>query len=190
MTTEIDRRSERGSTLLIAVLIVALMGVLGTAAMNTVTRDRQVAGYQGRSQTSFYAAEAGVAFAMGILRRDAQALATGGEGALLSFNPSVGSPPDFPTGTATALGGGDFPAPGSPTFVTDPDARDPNNTGNPAQAIRYIGRGEPCEGWVMSSDVGSVQWAEAIWDIRVRGSNPGGTVVNIQATGSSCHPYN
>ncbi len=190
MTTRFHRRSEQGSTLLIALLIMALMGVVGTAAMNTVTRDRQVAGFQSRTQTALYAAEAGVAFAMGILRRDAQGLAAGGEGALQDFNPSVGSPPDFPTGTTIALGGSDFPAPGPPEFSTDPDARDPNATSNPAQAIRYIGRGEPCEGWVMSSGVGSVQWAEAVWDIRVRGANPGGTVVNIQATGSNCHPYN
>lgn len=191
MRTSFDRRSERGSTLLIAVLIMALMGVLGTAAMNTVTRDRQVAGFQSRSQTALYAADAGIAFAMAILRRDAQGLANGGEGALQTFNPSVGSPPDFPSsGSTIALGGTDFPAPGSPEFYTDPDARDPNNTSNPAQAVRYIGRGEPCEGWIMSSGVGSVQWAEAVWDIRVRGTNPGGTVVNVQATGSNCHPYN
>ena len=32
--------------------------------------------------------------------------------------------------------------------------------------------------------------SEALWDIRVRGANPGGTFVSIQATGTSCHPYN
>ena len=36
----------------------------------------------------------------------------------------------------------------------------------------------------------AAQWADALWDVRVRGDNPGGTEVNIQATASNCHPYN
>jgi hypothetical protein len=35
-----------------------------------------------------------------------------------------------------------------------------------------------------------VQWREALWDVRVIGSAPGGGDVAIQATGSNCHPYN
>ena len=58
------------------------------------------------------------------------------------------------------------------------------------QAIRYMGPGDTCDGWIMSSESGSTQWKEALWDIRVRGDNPGGTVVDIQATGANCHPYN
>jgi hypothetical protein len=44
----------------------------------------------------------------------------------------------------------------------------------------------------MSQEIGRgvAQWRESLWDIRVRGDNPGGTVVNIQATGSKCFPYN
>ena len=42
----------------------------------------------------------------------------------------------------------------------------------------------------MSSEVQSVQWAEAMWDIRVRGASPGGSAVPLQAVGTNCHPYN
>ncbi len=86
--------------------------------------------------------------------------------------------------------GTNFPAPGPPRFYMDPNASDPNNGAAPSQAIRYIGRGGPCPGWIMSAGIGSVQWADAQWDIRVRGDNPGGTEVDIQATGANCHPYN
>ncbi len=186
------RRDERGAALLVAVLFLALMGVIGLASMETVTRDRQVAGYQSRAQTSLYAAEAGVNFALGLIRRDAQGLASGGEGALEAYNPSdtSGGPPEFPDLANAEVLGTNFPAPGPPRFYMDPDARDPNDLAAPPQAIRYIGRGGPCPDWIMSSGIGSVQWAEAQWDIRVRGDNPGGTEVDIQATGSNCHPYN
>lgn len=186
-----ERRREQGMALLVAVLILALMGVIGLSSLDTATRDRQVAGFQSRAQTALYAGEAGIAFGVGLIRRDAQTLAGGGEGALLAYNPSAGSPPEFPSSGSPELLGTDFPAPGSPRFYTDPDARDPNNLAAPAQAVRYIGKGrQPCPGWIMSASQGGVMWAEALWDIRVRGDNPGGTVVNLQATGANCHPYN
>ena len=192
-----ERRYEDGAALLVAVLILALMGIIGLSSMETVTRDRQVAGYQSRAQTALYAAEAGVAFAMGLLRRDAQELAEQGVGALEDYDPSSGSPPEFPGGDPSDSGyptsfttlGSDFPAPGPPRFFMDPAAEDPNDAGADPQAIRYIGPGDTCDGWIMSSESGSTQWKEALWDIRVRGDNPGGTVVDIQATGSNCHPY-
>lgn len=186
------RRNEQGAALLMAVLFLALMGIIGLASMDTVTRDRQVAGYQSRAQTALYAAEAGANFGLALIRRDAQGLAGGGEGALEDYNPSDTSsgPPMFPDLANAEVLGTNFPAPGPPRFYMDPNASDPNDGAAPAQAIRYIGRGGPCPGWVMSGSVGSVQWAEAQWDIRVRGDNPGGTTVDIQATGANCHPYN
>ena len=192
-----ERRYEDGAALLVAVLILALMGIIGLSSMETVTRDRQVAGYQSRAQTALYAAEAGVAFAMGLLRRDAQELAEQGVGALEDYDPSSGSPPEFPGGDPSASGyptsytslGDSFPAPGPPRFYMDPAAEDPNDAAADPQAIRYMGPGDTCDGWIMSSESGSTQWKEALWDIRVRGDNPGGTVVDIQATGSNCHPY-
>lgn len=185
-----DRRHESGAALLVAVLLLALMGVIGLASMETVSRDRQIAGYQKRSQTALYAAEAGVAAAVGLIRKDIPALANLGEGALEDYDPQTPAPPDFPEQSAPQSIGSDFPAPGSPEYYMDPDAADPNDTTASPQAIRYMGKGDPCDGWIMSSEESSVDWSEALWDIRVEGRNPGGSVVSIQATGTNCHPYN
>ena len=81
-------------------LLLALMGVIGLTSMDMVNRDGQIAGFQKRTQTALYAAEAGVAFALGLIRRDAPALASLGEGALEGYNPSTGAPPAFPDESA------------------------------------------------------------------------------------------
>jgi len=190
MSNRSGRRQE-GAALLVAVLLLALMGVIGLSSMETVMRDRQISGFQKRSETALYAADAGVSKALALIRQDAPGLAEGGEAALYDYNPNAPDPPLFPEENAPAsLGGSDFPAPGSPTYYMDPDAGDPNDASAAPQAIRYIGKGDVCPGWVMSSDEASVEWSEAMWDIRVEGSNPGGTSVAIQATGTNCHPYN
>ena len=83
-----DRKRESGAALLVAVLLLAMLGVIGLASMETVTRDRQVAGFQNRARVALYAADAGVANAVGIIRAQAQTLAPGGEAALEGFNPA------------------------------------------------------------------------------------------------------
>jgi hypothetical protein len=178
-------RRESGAALLVAVLLLAMLGVIGLASMETVTRDRQVAGFQNRARVALYAADAGVAHAVGIIRAQAQTLAPGGEAALENFNPA------FPGkgGVTMQVLGSDFPAPGSPSYGMDPNAQDPTNLLAAAQAIRYIGKGSPCPGWIMSGESTAVQWREALWDIRVVGSAPGGGDVAIQAAGANCHPY-
>jgi hypothetical protein len=59
-----DRRHEsrrtEGSALLVAVMMLVLMGLIGVAALDTMTKDRQVAGFQNRARLAFYAADAGV----------------------------------------------------------------------------------------------------------------------------------
>ncbi len=62
------RRREAGSAMFLAVMMLVLMGWLGLAAMDTATRDRQVAGFQNRSRSAFYAAEAGVAAGRAAIR--------------------------------------------------------------------------------------------------------------------------
>ncbi len=185
-----QRRGERGMALLVTVLMLSLMGIMGLASMDTVSRDRQIAGFQKRAQTSLYAADAGVARAMGLIRSDVQGLADGGTAALDAYDPSGETPARFPDETTPVAIGSDFPDPGSPTFFLDPDASDPSDPGAAARAIRYVGKGDACAGWIMSEEAGGINWAEALWDIRVRGANPGGTFVSVQATGTSCHPYN
>ena len=55
---------ERGSALLVSTLLLLLLGLFGLAALGTVTKDQQVAGFQKRKKLAFYAAEAGVAKAL------------------------------------------------------------------------------------------------------------------------------
>lgn len=52
----------------VAVLLLVLMGWIGLSALNTTTEDRKVAGYQNRSSSAFFAAEAGAAKGRAILR--------------------------------------------------------------------------------------------------------------------------
>lgn len=62
-----DRRRESGAAMFVAVLMLVLMGALGLAAMDTVRRDRQVAGFQNRTRSAFYAAEAGASHGRSIV---------------------------------------------------------------------------------------------------------------------------
>ncbi len=70
MRSHVMRRRESGSALIITVLVMLLLGAIGISALDTVMRDQQVAGYQNRSSTAFYAAEAGVAQAKDLVRRN------------------------------------------------------------------------------------------------------------------------
>jgi len=76
---EHSRKREQGSALLIVMLVMAMMGIIGFAALEAVTRDQRVAGFTKRKKISFYAAEAGVAAAL-------HALQTTGEP---NFNPAT-----------------------------------------------------------------------------------------------------
>jgi Tfp pilus assembly protein PilX len=60
----IGRRREAGSALFITMLLLVLMGLIGFAALETVSSDQQVAGFQNRKRAAFYAAEAGIAVAL------------------------------------------------------------------------------------------------------------------------------
>jgi Tfp pilus assembly protein PilX len=83
---------QQGSALLIVMLVMALMGIVGFAALEAVTRDQRVAGYQTRKKIAFYAAEAGVAKAVHALRVNEDP----------TFDPgSVGDTTSFPMGLPT-----------------------------------------------------------------------------------------
>ena len=63
-----ERKRERGMVLFIAVLILALMGALAVSSIDTASRDRQAAGYYNRSNNALFAADAGVAHAIGLIK--------------------------------------------------------------------------------------------------------------------------
>ena len=57
-------RRQGGSALLVTVMLLLMIGLVGLAALNTTTRDQQVAGFQNRKRVALYAAEAGVSEAL------------------------------------------------------------------------------------------------------------------------------
>ncbi len=61
----------------VAVLMLVLMGALGLAALEGASQDRQIAGFQNRSDNAFYAAEAAVAQARQLVRDDSAPNAAG-----------------------------------------------------------------------------------------------------------------
>lgn len=155
--------------LIVAVLMLVVLGVIGLASMETVTVDRQVAGFTTRSRMALDAADAGLATAMGIIRANVQGLRDGGIAALLGFTPAL---PTTTLGTAAS-----HPY-GQPSFMADPAAG-----GTP---ITYMGAGKACP-WVMSLD--GIQWRKALWEIRVQGQTADGTTATVQSSASVCHPY-
>lgn len=95
-------RQESGAALLIAVVLLLLLGLLGFAALDTVTRDQQVAGFQNRKKIAFYAAEAGLAEAF-------EKLVSAGNPTIAGAN--VGDSTIFPYG--------------QPSYQPDPSVTDP-----------------------------------------------------------------
>ncbi|MDH3213438.1 MAG: hypothetical protein OEM05_13225 [Myxococcales bacterium] len=93
---------EGGFALLLTVLLLLLLALLGFAALDAVSKDQQVAGFQNQRAIAFFAAEAGVAKAMETLT-------------------TVGTP-SVPT---TTLGDGTIFPFGQPSFRVDPTVTDP-----------------------------------------------------------------
>jgi Tfp pilus assembly protein PilX len=62
-----QHRREQGVVMFITVLLLAMMGGLGLAALDAATRDRDTAGYYNREASAFYAADAGVQHARAVI---------------------------------------------------------------------------------------------------------------------------
>ena len=93
---------EGGSALLITVMLLLMIGLVGLAALNTTTRDQQVAGFQNRKRIALYAAEAGISEALETLTTSAA--------------PSV---------STQALGDSSIFPHGQPSYRPDPAVADP-----------------------------------------------------------------
>jgi hypothetical protein len=106
------RRRQQGSALLIVMLVMAMMGIIGFAGLEAVTRDQRVAGFMKRKKTAFFAAEAGVSEALYALRVNADPAFTGSTVGNASWF-AHGLPtysPDTSSGAAYVdLGPGAFP---------------------------------------------------------------------------------
>ncbi len=163
----IDRRREAGSALFVAVMMLVLMGFLGLAALDRVTRDGQVAGYQNRSRTAFYAAEAAVAEARSILTKST--LVTGPE--------SVPAFPDQATPrTVGDTGLYDKEGGSLPRYFGDPDI------GKPPIRFAKKGKGGGAFGMNLQANQGSVD--EMLWMINVVGESPDGSRARLEVLAS------
>ncbi len=169
-------KRERGVALLVAVMMLSIMGLIGLGSMESVMRDRQVAGFQSRARSALYAADAGVAWGRGIIFDQVGQLVTQGVAGLHKFDPV-------------------FPDETTPKLLGDGSATQPRFMKNPdptiAQALDYVGAGENCESWVMSDEYGSAQWREALFSINVEGrtAEVGNAARRIEGTSTYCYPY-
>jgi len=155
------RRRESGSALIITVLVMLLLGAIGISALDTVMRDQQVAGYQNRSSTAFYAAEAGVAQAKDLVRRN---VLSGVE--KLSFA-------DY--ATAVSIGDSSLYPEGQPIYYGAPKPGE-----DPVQSMDESLKIAGAAGSDMRQGMGP-RWNNfALWKIRVAGQTPDGAVSRIE----------
>lgn len=144
--------------LFVTVLMLVFMTAIALAALDTVTRDRQVAGLQNRWRTAFYAAEAGVAEARSLVR-------------------NVGNRSDLPT----------FYPESSPKLLADSSLYDREGTqprfyGDPdfTDAIRYLSESEGQRGEGFGLSVRGQRLASTLWQINVVGEAPGGSKMRLE----------
>jgi hypothetical protein len=147
---------QEGAALFVAVLILALMGAMGIMAFNTVLVDRQVAGFQNRANTAFYAAEAAAATGRSILR-------------------SVGDRTDLPALPPSTLGD---------MALYDREAALPSYSGDPAEVdpIKWLRDGQRAGG--MGVDSGGQAFVYTLWQISVQGQSPDGSTARIEVVES------
>ena len=149
--------------LLMTMLLLILMGIIGLASMDTMMRDRQVAGYQNLSQAALYAADAGVAASLDILRNAMVGAALASGDCLSTTLPE------------TSLTGGI-------SYGPDPSA--------PTNEICMLASAEPCAEIDGSIEQGQPVYLYTVWNVRVRGTAPAGATSRVQATAERCHAFN
>ena len=154
-----DSRRESGAALLVAMMMLALMALIGFASMDTVMRDRQMAGNNSVAQNALYAADAGLSNALEVLRTQGQTVPFGGC-----------IPGTVPAGT---LPNGTSYGPDSTATGTD-------------QQICMLANAEPC---LEDTDPNQVPLFFSVWKIQVEGQAPAGTVARVAATTNLCRAF-
>jgi len=157
------RKREEGAALLIAMLLLVLMGMIGLASMDTVMRDRQVAGFQNLAQTALYAADAGVSESLDILRNEVVGNALTPGDCLASTLPSTNLK-------------------GQVSYEPDPEAA--------TDQICMLASADPCAALDSSIEMGQPIYLNTLWNVRVQGNAPGGARSRIQAAAERCHAFN
>ena len=162
MTTTRTRRHERGAALLVAMVLMALMGIIGFASLDTVMRDRQMSGNHSLSQSALYAADAGIAAALDVVRTEVVTAALAPGDCLTNTVPSV----TLPNGSTYG-----------------PDTTAPNQ-------ICMLASAEPCSQIDASIEQGQPVFLNTVWNLRSEGTAPGGARARAQATVVRCHAFN
>jgi Tfp pilus assembly protein PilX len=157
-----QRRREQGVVMFLTVLVLALMGGLGLAALDSASRDRDSAGYYNRETSAFYAAEAGISHARAIIR----GVASTDE---LPAFPTDGNPQSIVGGS-----GGGVAANGQTAALYYGDPSVPN-------PIRSDGdsAGQYSEGMNLQSK--GAKAMATLWTINVTGNGPDGASSRIEA---------
>lgn len=152
-------KRESGAVLLIAVLLLAMMGAIGIAALEATAGDRVAAGFYNRSENAFYAAEAAAAHA-----RSAVAAAPQDK----NFKPPF---PSLAGGTAAPLGD---------TALYDYEPALPQYFGDPAfvDPIRWVQDGGVAAGGNLQAN--KPKQLVTLWQINVVGQSPDGTRARIE----------
>jgi hypothetical protein len=150
----------------ITVLLLALMGGLGLAALDAASRDRDSAGFYNRENVAFYAAEAGIAHARAIIRsvestNETPAFPTE------AAPQALGDTSLYPNGVIT--GGSGFPR---PVYYGDPDVPNPISSNGDAA-------GQYSEGMNLQSK--GAKAMATLWTLNVKGESPDGASARIEA---------
>jgi len=152
-----------GSALLVAMVMLALMGLVGFASLDTVMRDRQVAGFQSRAQTALYAADAGIAESLEILKNEI---------------------------TGASVASGDCLTGKLVTVSLDNNAQYGPDSSASTDEICMLASADPCASLDASIEVGQPIFLNTIWNIRAEGTAVGGATSRIHATAERCHAFN
>lgn len=157
-------RKEGGVALLVSVMMLVLMGLLGLASLDSVMRDRQIAGYTSRARSALYAADAGVAAALDMVRTAPLPTALTPGDCITQILPTTA----LPNGT---------------TYQPDTTAATNN--------VCMLASADPCAELDASIEVGSGSvFLYTLWDMRIQGQTNDGAVARVQATSQRCHAFN
>ena len=163
-----DQRHSAGAALLTAILMLSMMAMIGLASLSTVMRDRQVAGYTSQAQAALYAADAGIAHGLDLLRTEVVGAALTAGDCLSATLPNTA-----PTYT-TLLNGSSYRP--DPTAATN--------------QICMLATSIPCAELDASSEVGQPNYLYTIWNLRSQGNSVGGATVRLHGTARRCHVFN
>jgi Tfp pilus assembly protein PilX len=156
-------KREAGASLLVAVLLLALMGVIGLASLDAVMRDRQVAGFSSNAQSALFAADAGIAAGLDLMRTQVV-------GAALAPGDCLTTPIANTT------------LPNAATYRPDSTA--------PTNQICMLASADPCAEIDASIEMGQPVYLYTVWSIRTEGVAPGGATSRVHATAERCHAFN